>query len=214
MRVQFSLGLATLSLLSACQTAPPAAPAAGAAAVVAARDQKTADSSKDFDKLVVELAQIVRERLSLSGGPECPVGAPGGECTIQMTQIHYLGRPYCIAEAPYVRVTETSSKTKFINWTLDRTSFGGKPIQFHHEAGVVIVDERKHDLIDTTPSSRGHGNGDVVSVPIPKHKFHIKTNRKISEGNVSYLPVVLWDRTGLGDWELCAGIDPKIVNVP
>ena len=32
MQVRFTLGLATLSLLSACQTAPPAAPAAPAAA--------------------------------------------------------------------------------------------------------------------------------------------------------------------------------------
>ena len=130
-----------------------------------------------------------------------------------MSLIQYNGRDYCLAEAPNVAAGSTSSSTKFIDWKLDKTNFGTiqapRPVEFHKEAGIVIVRDAHQDLIDKNNRGRGKGGG-----PDDKGIFHVKTKIKNVAVQVGYLPVILWDPLNNDNWELCAAIDPKIVNVP
>lgn len=178
--------------------------------------QRDLQQSRDYDRLLIELAEIVRSKLSMTGGPICEVRTEGHECTIQMDVITYNLVDYCIARAQEVKVYETKDKERFVNWSLDKTSFaGGRKIQFHSEAGIVfLLDASNKDLIDDNANSRGHGNGDVIEMPVPTYKFHIRTKKINKKAMAPYLPIILWDAKNDGNWELCAAVDPKIVNEP
>ncbi len=45
-----------------------------------------------------------------------------------------------------------------------------------------------------------------------KQKLTIKTKRKANKKENVFVPVIKWNNNG--QWDLCAAVDPKIVNVP
>ncbi len=126
-------------------------------------------------------------------------------CVIQM-KLSADGR-YCVAMAPTVKLTNTSGggQQKKVAWELDTYTLGGKPLAFSEDAGIVIA-------YSSTP---GHvekgGPGDGGTGAVDKRKHHAKVNRNKTNATSSYLPVVVWGPPG--SEELCAAIDPKIVNV-
>jgi hypothetical protein len=128
-------------------------------------------------------------------------------CLIDVEVITVDNRDYCLAVAPDLKVkTLNTGVKKTLVWKLSVSSLSGKSVAFHGKSGIVVtVDADKQ--IDP---GGGHGNG-ASPIPPPTDMYFIKTKRKKLNAISGYLPVVLWGSGG--DEELCAAIDPKIVNV-
>ena len=127
-------------------------------------------------------------------------------CTIEMKLINVNGRDYCLAVAPHLKVKTQSIAiaNKNIVWQLSHSTLGGKDLAFHGESGIVLIVDP-----DAQIEKGGPGNGGVFSPP--KDIYHVKTKRNKKGAESAYLPVILWGSGG--NEELCAAIDPKIVNV-
>lgn len=183
-------------------------------AVAVAQDRKVPFENKDLARLSLEIALKVKERLSAASRSDCDMETvKDGECIIEMSVISIEGHPhpYCLAQAPLVKVKRVPGLDKFVNWKLEPAVLtgdqGAQVVQFHPDAGIVTTYEKNGSQIDK--KNRGHGKGDG---PVEQHKFHVKTLKDAKAGESGYLPVVMWDRKGNGELELCAAIDPKIVN--
>lgn len=153
--------------------------------------------------------QLLVQLLGLGATAETCVVKDQPICPIKIDRIEVNGKAYCVAIAPNVEVERDDSifapllKQKLV-WELFTTALDGKPLVFQEDAGIVITAET-HAQVD-----RRGGLGDDVSGPLLKHRYFTKTKRNVAKAESGYLPVILWG-TGL-EVELCAAIDPKIVN--
>ncbi len=127
-------------------------------------------------------------------------------CPIEVQVITVDGRDYCLAIAPDLRVKKRVIGKKTLVWKLNVPNLRGKPVAFHGKSGIVVT----VDLDEQIDAGGGHGNGSSPS-PAPTEMYFVKTKAKKLGAVSSYLPVVLWGSGG-GE-ELCAAIDPRIVNV-
>jgi hypothetical protein len=157
------------------------------------------------------LSKIQLERLTflVLDGKTCD-GDADPFCTIEMTTAvdESTKTKYCVAIAPRVvlRRQTGSGQQKKVIWRLGRGDLDDKPLAFHHDSGIVIAYETASKHVE----KGGLGDGGV-GIADPK-RYHMKVNRnKPVDTMSSYLPVVIWG-TG-GNEELCAAVDPRIVNV-
>ena len=163
------------------------------------RDEKR--STDNFRLLKIQQYQV----LLAAGKPPCDTETQAF-CPIEVQVITVDSRDYCLAIAPDLRVKQRSSGRKTLVWKLSVSSMSGKPVAFHGDSGIVVtVDADKQ-----VDPGGGHGNGASPSPP-PTDMYFIKTRARKLNAVTGYLPVVLWGSGG--DEELCAAIDPKIVNV-
>lgn len=154
------------------------------------------------------LIKIQQYQLLLAAGKPACDAETQPFCLIDVQVISVSGRDYCLAIAPDLNVkTKTSGSTrKTLVWKLSVPNLSGKPVAFHGNSGIVVtVDADKQ-----VDPGGGHGNG-ASPPPAPTDMYFVKTKRKKLNAVTGYLPVVLWGSGG--DEELCAAIDPKIVNV-
>lgn len=130
-------------------------------------------------------------------------------CTIEMRTLNHSGKDYCVAVAPEVFVKTDASagpgNKRRIVWKLDTNALLGKALAFHPDAGIIIT-VNQFGQVDNWGAL-----GDGMPGPVLKHFFFTRTLRRIHNARATYLPVVLWGPSG--DEELCAAIDPKIVNI-
>jgi hypothetical protein len=147
-----------------------------------------------------------------SSAKTCDIEAAPYKCVIEMTmfevQVEPLPKPkkkFCVAVAPEVKVKFDQGgggNKKKIVWELNETELDTKPLVFHEDAGIVITIDKKKQV--DKKGKRGNGGAPV------KHVFHTMTKRDKQNASATYLPVILWGPPG--DEELCAAVDPKIVN--
>lgn len=188
------LALAVLAAISCAACAPMQTPAR-------ARQVELPDGAR--------LVKIEPFQLLMLGaaGPPCP--DDGTPCEITMRIIPVNGRRYCLAEARDVAVktvTGGGGNPKAVVWKLSTDTLDGKRLVFHPDAGIIITADRDKQI----DPKGGYGNGPGHPNP-PKDRYYVKTKRDKLGAKSSYLPVVLWGPEG--DEELCAAVDPKIVNV-
>ena len=176
--------------------------------VAAAQDKPARKDAKLPEGLV--LAKIQKYQVLLAKGKAtCTVDA-GPPCVIDMKPLTVDGKEYCVAVAPNLEIKTDSGGSgskKTIVWKLSHTSLGStpKPLEFHADSGIITTQDA-----DTQIEKGAHGDGGV-GMPA-KDKYHVKTKRNKLGAVSVYLPVILWGLPGSED--LCAAIDPKIVNVP
>ena len=156
--------------------------------------------------LLLKLLQLQKLLPALSS-KNCDAEA-AAPCIIEMKLISAGGRNYCLAVAPHLSVKRRSSggvfNKKIVRWQLSVPSLDSKPLVFHADSGIVIVSDA-----DAQVDKKGdYGDGSGSSSP---DTYHTKTKRNKRDAQTAYLPVILWGSGG--DEELCAAIDPKIVNV-
>lgn len=181
-------------------------------AACAAQPQDTVKDARSIDKSrmlkIIDPELLARMVLLASSAKNCDVETEPF-CTIEMKMITHQGKDYCVAVAPDVFVKTHSGggpgNKRRIVWRLDTASLGGKALAFHDDAGTVITVD-KHKQVDPR-GKRGDGLGGSVL----NHVFHTMTVRNKASASATYLPVILWGPSGEED--LCAAVDPKIVNV-
>ena len=157
----------------------------------------------------VVLAKIQKYQLLLAKGKSTCTVDTSSHCVIDMKLITVDGRDYCVAVAPKLEVKTVAgggSSKKIIVWKLSQSSLGStpKPLEFYTDAGIIIPQDADKQI-----EKGGLGDGGV-GIP-SKDMYHVKTKRDKLGAVSVYLPVILWGAPGSED--LCAGIDPIIVNV-
>lgn len=179
------------------------------AATVAAAQGKAVRKETKLPEGVV-LAKIQKYQLTFAKGKATCVVDAGPPCVIDMKLLTIDSKQYCLAVAPNLEVkTQTGGggNKKVIAWALSVSSLGSpsKPLEFHADSGIITTQDADKQL-----EKGGHGDGGV-GIP-SKDKYHVKTKRDKLGASSVYLPVILWGPPGFED--LCAAIDPIIVNVP
>jgi hypothetical protein len=118
-------------------------------------------------------------------------------------------RKICVAEAPDVEVETqpTATTRKVVLWKLDNDKLDGRDVDFYPEVGILFpvnagAPGNKH-VTDPKPGDPGDPNAKV--------SYHAQVLPDSAGKTSIYLPVIMWD--GPRGVELCAAIDPKIVNV-
>jgi hypothetical protein len=186
-------------------------------AVAVAQGQRTPYDSKELARLSLEIAVQVKKQLAVAGGPDCTVDTSSSTvCTIAMSTVLIKDpngdttkdRPYCLAVAPTVKVKRKQGIPQYIDWRLDPQVLDKGALAFHESSGIAITYEVSPTQIENSHRGRGRGGGG----PTLQHLFHVRTHSNARDGEAGYLPVVMWDRLGDGNLELCAAVDPKIVN--
>ena len=155
------------------------------------------------------LSKIQIERLAFMvlDGKTCN-GELDPVCTITMKLAEVDGSKYCVAVAPRVELKHQTGpgQQKRVIWQLDLSNLDGKPLAFHRDSGIVIA----YETVSQHVEKGGLGDGGGSSV-VPT-RYHMRVNRnKPALTTSSYLPVVIWGSGG--NEELCAAVDPRIVNV-
>lgn len=151
--------------------------------------------------------QIARLTFLVLDGKTCN-GELNPVCTITMKIAEHEGTKYCVAVAPRVELKHQTGpgQLKRAIWQLDRGDLDGKPVAFHGDSGIVIA----YETVSKHVEKGGLGDGGVGVVD--PTRYHMKVNRnKPALTMSSYLPVVIWGNGG--NEELCAAVDPRIVNV-
>lgn len=159
---------------------------------------------------MLELASSAEDCKSKDTGPIV--------CKIEMATIRYPdapgGKVYCVAIAPKVNVETDASGGIFnhrrIVWYLSAANLKDengvdRQLAFHNDAGVVLT-VNQHTQLDHWGKL-----GDGSSGPVLQTFFHTRTVRNVKNASATYLPVILWGPPDTA--ELCAAVDPKIVNV-
>lgn len=168
-------------------------------------DQRAMAVAADTPRL--SKIQIAKLTFLVLGGKVCnPELSP--VCTIEMKFIEQDGMKYCVAVAPKVELKRQTGpgQQKRVVWQLDQNELLTKPLAFHGDSGVVIAYETVVKHVE-----KG-GLGDGVATPPVRTLYHMKVNRKEPAlTKSSYLPVVIWGSGG--NEELCAAVDPLIVNI-
>lgn len=196
-----------------------------AVVATAAQAQQAGKEAKAEDKppmiKIVPTALLERLMTFKRSATPCPVKA-GTVCDIEVFVIQVPendpdAKKYCVAAAPDVNVkTDTSDETKRrITWRLvdakdasepkaEINALEGKPLAFHVDAGIVIATDAKWQI-----DRRGQRFkfGDETKW----WRYRMWTRRNVKDAEATYLPVILWGDPGKE--ELCAAIDPKIVNI-
>lgn len=174
----------------------------------ASKDQTSADSARMLK--IIDAALLAR-MVDLAGSAKTCNAETTQPCIIEMKTIQYQGRDYCVAVAPDVTVGTKPSGTpkKVIRWKLDADKLTGngvvKVLAFERNAGLVLT-VNQYSQLDLWGKI-----GDGLGSPLQQIRFHTRTKRDRLGARATYLPVILWGPAG--DEELCAAIDPKIVNV-
>jgi hypothetical protein len=151
--------------------------------------------------------QIARLTFLVLDGKTCN-GEVDPVCTITMKLAEHEGTTYCVAVAPRVELKQQtgSGQQKKVIWRLEPSELLGKSLVFHGDSGIVIA----YETVSKHVEKGGLGDGGGGSVD--PTRYHMRVNRnKPALTMSSYLPVVIWG-TG-GNEELCAAVDPRIVNV-
>jgi hypothetical protein len=190
----------------------------------ASRDVRKDAAKEPIDKpsmlKIIDPALLARLVALADSAKTCEIDSNDRVCEIEMRLLRVPDKPggktYCVAVAPDVNV-KTDTFGGFFNkrriaWTLvdqsrvEITSLDGKALAFHDDAGIVItIDDPATPQVDRR-GKRGYDVSDAV----PSH-FRTFTVRNKHLASATYLPVILWGPPGKE--ELCAAIDPKIVNV-
>lgn len=133
-------------------------------------------------------------------------------CTIEMKFFEHddgtTKTKYCVAVAPRIELKRQTgpNQQKRVVWELVPAALDGRPLAFHADSGIVIAWESV--LKHVEKGGLGNGGG----TPAVPTQYHMKVNRKEPAlTKSSYLPVVLWGSAG--NEELCAAVDPLIVNI-
>lgn len=187
-----------LGVVAATQAQQSGKPSKASKPSAGARDHRETDNFR--------LVKIQLYNLLLAKGKKTCTTETDAVCIIEMQLIPVGGRDYCLAVAPDLKVKTQSIAiaNKNIVWQLSHSTLGGKDLAFHGESGIVLIVDP-----DAQIEKGGPGNGGVFSPP--KDIYHVKTKRNKKGAESAYLPVILWGSGG--NEELCAAIDPKIVNV-
>jgi len=169
-----------------------------------AEEPRKDDKDSDFFRVVpIQLLQVL---LVKSAHKTCDV-ENDRVCIIDMQTIAYGGRNYCLAMAPDLKVKLDRFggffNKKRLVWRLSTNTLDSKGLAFHPDSGIVVAVDDNHQ-IDRT-GSYGDGSSGTADT------YNIKTVRNDDTLPSSYLPVILWGPSGAE--ELCAAIDPRIVNV-
>jgi hypothetical protein len=107
-----------------------------------------------------------------------------------------LNKLICVAVGYDVEVKTGTGAPKRINYSLDVKDTNIKSPEFRG-AEILKDNGKEHDGTDVNPK---------------RDKLTIKTKRKGAGKAIYFLPQITWDNNGQLD--LCAAVDPKIVNVP
>ncbi len=114
-------------------------------------------------------------------------------------------RKICLAEAPDVEVqiqgTPLARVTKV--WKLDSQQLDGGAVDFFPGLGILIPDNAGGDHLKD-------GKAGDPADPNEKVSYHVQVLADVQKTSI-YLPAILWK--GPRGVELCAAVDPKIVNV-
>lgn len=172
-----------------------------------AGDQKLVASSDELRLSKIQPPSLI---WAAGGAGECK--ADEGLCEIKVEIVQGSSGTYCLATARNMSVPSKEGALPFdkrtIGWKLSTAELDSRPIRFHAESGIVIVTDGQ-DQID-----RGGTLGQTPG-PNPVSTFSVKTKRNKKKATSIYLPVVLWERklaSGQLEYDLCAAVDPKIVN--
>lgn len=185
--------------------------------MIASASGQVADKvDAQYSKLLQILSQKLKAQLAATAGQPCDTETES-ECIIKMSFIDLepdkrdSKMKYCVAEVPEVKVDRLSMPRgeRSINWKLSDSVVGGKPVEFHSTLGILIMYDSSPPQIKA--SGRGPGRGDGVGGPA-KTYFHVTTLRNKAKAESGYLPLILWGTPGSADLQLCAAVDPKIVN--
>lgn len=116
---------------------------------------------------------------------------------------------YCVVAAPKVHVKRNTGpgQQKKVVWKLSTSTLDGKPLLFHDDSGIVIAHQSESKFVE----KGGRGDGNVGNSDPDKYFLRVNRN-KPALAEASYLPVVMWGDGGKE--ELCAAIDPRIINQP
>jgi hypothetical protein len=176
--------------------------ALGSACGVMERQARVTPETPRLSKIQIERLTFLVLDGKTCNGDLTPV------CTIEMKPAEHEGKRYCVAVAPRVELKHQtgSGQQKKVIWRLDPNNLDGKPLAFHGDSGIVIA----YETVSKHVEKGGLGDGGVGIVD--PTKYHMKVNRNkpvLTES--SYLPVVIWGSGG--NEELCAAVDPRIINV-
>lgn len=181
-------------------------------AASAQKETSAAEATKELRAVLPDgrLLKIgpYRSAVSALGGKPCEPDSQT-TCEINVLPLEVQnGKPkYCLVVAPEVKVKtvlDGDRKPKTVVWQLKQDELDGKPVAFHEYAGIVIIADHG-DQVDRKNSGLGDGSGAIRA-----DRYYVKTKRNKNKAESTYLPVVLWGKKG--EEELCAAIDPKIVN--
>lgn len=159
--------------------------------------------------LLLKLLQS-QDKLPALSSKTCDTEKPD-PCIIEMLLITAGTRNYCVAVAPNLNVKWDTNggdfNKKTIRWKLSRPDLDSKDLAFHPDSGIIVTFES--DPKKAQVDKKGdYGDGSGSKSP---DTYYTKTKRNKPKAESGYLPVILWGSSGKE--ELCAAIDPKIVNV-
>jgi hypothetical protein len=153
------------------------------------------------------------------GGPDCeydlskdPAQEP--ECSVTIETIPHGDQSICVVSAPRVKVNFKNAhggKAKVV-WKLKPPSVLLGKMQFHSPSGVLVLSEKVKDHV------KGGGVGDGAQQPDAQYfhrDIHQVKNNANQNGDSAYVPIVIWKYRNARNEEvedLCAAVDPKIVN--
>jgi hypothetical protein len=185
-------------------------PLAGAAAATDSPRKKTSASEQTVRLMKIQKFQLLVTKASRTTcDMETMTSSP---VTVELLTISAKEK-YCVAIAPEVSVKTNGGaggghgNPKRVVWHLATTSLDTRGLEFHPDSGIVITIDNERQIT----SKGGHGDGSPGGPnPPSKTVYHVKSARDKQNAEVGYLPVVIWG-TGTAA-ELCAAVDPKIVN--
>jgi len=108
-----------------------------------------------------------------------------------------ITKDLCVAAGYDVEVKAGNGPSKKVEYTLDIQSVG-------------IVTPEFIDAVHVQEDTDGSG-GDFDGHSKALDKLVVKTKRKVAGNHIAFLPYIKWKNGST--WDLCASIDPKIVNV-
>lgn len=164
------------------------------------------DDKLVYNSLLLKLLQLQKLLPDLSSKScDSESAAP---CIIEMKLIQVDGRKYCLAVAPDLTVKWNLFggifNKKIIRWKLSAPDLDSKPLAFHADSGIVVA-------FDPDAQLDKHGDYGDGGIARSADTYFTRTKRNKQDATSSYLPVILWGSGG--NEELCAAVDPKIVNV-
>jgi hypothetical protein len=188
MSLAVAVAVAVAALVSGCASAPT---------------QKPEDTQFRAVKL-----QPNNVLMAPTGGPPCLGQADAdASCDIEVTFVEAQGNTpkICLVTAPEVRPTfGPNERRKKIVWRLRQVG-SSEDLRFHRTEGILVVTEKVPRHI----RERQFGTDQFLAYAYPVRNGSQK-------GNSTYVPIVLWQYLNVNNElveDLCAAIDPKIVNV-
>ena len=109
-----------------------------------------------------------------------------------------IRKDFCVAAGYDVEVKVGNGPSKKIEYTLDILSAG-------------IVTPQFIDAVHVPEDTGGPGGDFDGHTKVSDNKLVVKTKRRAAGNHIAFLPYIKWKNGST--WDLCAAIDPKIVNV-